>query len=179
LNLQTLQVTGSGTGTDTLEGIEEVRASKGADTVTGSLGLRSLALPSVQTGISWVGLGGSDTLTQSQTLYAYWADQVYVDYAWSGTGIQASTPAANKISVSYAAGTMYWYGGAQSQGTDQLTYASSLGDTRWDDSINLSGLSVNMYGNKRSYVGLTSGNDTVVGNGDTTLSLLSSGSAAS
>jgi Ca2+-binding RTX toxin-like protein len=179
LNLQTLQVTGTSAGTDTLEGVEEVRATKGTDTVTGSLGLRSLALPSVQTGISWVGLGGSDTITQSQTLYAYWADPVYVDYAWSGTGIQAVATATNKISVSYAAGTMYWYGGSQVQGTDQLTYGSALGDTRWDDSINLSNFSVNMHGSKRSYVGLTSGNDTVVGNGDTTLSLLSSGSSAS
>jgi len=179
LNLQTLQVTGASAGTDTLEGIEEVRATKGADNVTGSLGLRSLALPSAQTGITWVGLGGSDTLTQSQVLYGYWADSVYADYAWSGTGIQATATAANKISVSYAAGTMYWYGGSQAQGTDQLTYVSSLGDTRWDDSINLSGLSVNMFGTKRSYVGLTSGNDTVVGNGDTTVNLLSSSSSAS
>jgi len=131
LNLQTLQVTGASAGTDTLEGIEEVRATKGADNVTGSLGLRSLALHSAQTGITWVGLGGSDTLTQSQVLYGYWVDSVYVDYAWSGTGIQATATAANKISVSYAAGTLYWYGGSQAQGTDQLTYASSLGDSRW------------------------------------------------
>ncbi len=179
LNLQTLQVTGASAGTDTLEGVEEVRATKGADNVTGSLGLRSLALPSVQTGISWVGLGGSDTITQSQTLYAYWADPVYVDYAWSGTGIQAVATAANQVAVSYGAGSMYWYGGSQAQGTDQLTYASALGDTRWDDSINLSNFSVNMHGSKRSYVGLSSGNDTVVGNGDTTVSLLSSGSSAS
>lgn len=174
LNLTTLVISGTTIGSDTLRGIEEVRATKQADTVTGALGLRAINATDAQTGLTWVGLGGGDTFTQSQTPYAYWADSIYVDYAWSGTPVQATATAANVISVAYGAGTMFWYGGAQIAGTDQLTYTSSLGDSKWADRFDLSNFSANMFGTKRVYVGLSSGNDTVIGNGDTTLSLLSS-----
>ena len=181
LSLSALTVTGnSQVGTDTLVGIEEVRATKLADTVTGTLAARNPNAADAQTGLSWIGLGGSDTLTQTAAPFAYWADSIYVDYAWSGTGIQAAATAADKITVSYGSSqAMYWYGGAQGAGADQLTLVSSLGDSRWADTIDLSQFSLSMTSSRRNYVGVTSGDDTVKGNGDTTLSLLSSSSTTS
>lgn len=179
LNLTDLKVSGSASGNDTLSGIEEVRATRLADTVTGNLALRSVALPDVQTGLTWIGLGGSDTINLSRTPLSYWADPVYVDYAWSGTGINALSTAADTIAVSYGDGTMYWYGDTQQAGTDQLVRAFSMGDSRWDDSFDLRNYGDNMFGTRRTYVGVSSGNDTVQGNGDTTVSFLSSGSSSS
>ena len=181
LSLSALTVTGNTqVGTDTLVGIEEVRATKLADTVTGTLAARNPNGADAQTGLSWIGLGGSDTLTQTAAPFAYWADSIFVDYAWSGTAVQATATAADKIAVSYgSAQAMYWYGGAQSAGTDQLTLVSSIGDSRWADTIDLSQFNTAMTGSRRNYVGLTSGDDTVKGNADTTLSLLSSSSTSS
>jgi Ca2+-binding RTX toxin-like protein len=181
LSLSALTATGNNqVGTDTLVGIEEVRATKLADTVTGTLAARNPNAADAQTGLSWIGLGGSDTLTQTAAPFAYWADSIYADYAWSGTAIQAAATAADKITVSYGSSqAMYWYGGAQGAGTDQLTLVSSLGDSRWADTIDLSQFSLSMTSSRRAYVAVTSGDDTVKGNGDTTLSLLSSSSTTS
>jgi Ca2+-binding RTX toxin-like protein len=178
LTLSTLVLTGTGYGTDTLRGIEEVRGTKQSDTVTGSLAERAINASDVQTGINWAGMGGSDTITQSAATMANWGDSIYVDYAWSGTAITATaTATAGQITVSYGAGTMLWYGGAQAAGTDQLSLVSSLGDSKFADTFDLGNLSTNMAGTKRAYVTLTSGNDTVIGNGDTSLSLLASGNS--
>jgi len=175
LDLNKLVLSGTTIGSDTLRGIEEVRATKLADTVTGSLGLRTVNAVDAQTGLTWVGLGGSDTITQSAAPMAYWADSIYADYAWSGTAITATaTATAGQISVSYGSGTMFWYGGTQTAGTDQLSRVSSLGDSKFADTFDLSNFTTNMVGTKRAFASLTSGNDTVIGNGDTTVSLLAS-----
>jgi hypothetical protein len=74
LNLSTLQVSGSSAGTDVLLAIEEVRGTALSDTVSGALALRDVNRTDAQGGLSWVGMGGSDTLSQQQVNYSCWID---------------------------------------------------------------------------------------------------------
>jgi hypothetical protein len=83
LNLSTLQVTGSASGTDVLVNIEELRGTGGADSVTGSLNALPLASAAYQASLNWLGMGGNDTVTQARSTYSYWVDGIFANYIWS------------------------------------------------------------------------------------------------
>ena len=63
LNLSTLQVTGTASGTDVLVNIEAIRGTGGADSVTGSLNALPPTNAAFQASLSWLGMGGSDSVT--------------------------------------------------------------------------------------------------------------------
>jgi hypothetical protein len=169
-----LQVTGAQSGTDKLVSIESVRGTGGADRVTGSLALLSVNAYDYQTAMAWAGMGGTDTVVQEKVTYGYWADSMVVNYAWSNTPITATANGA-VITVSYGAsstGKTVWNSSvAQPAGTDSLSWVTSLSDTRYSDSIDLSGQTENNIGTAFNAVSITTGDDTVTGNGDTILSL--------
>ena len=181
LNLSTLQVTTSA-GTDVLLAMEEVRGTGLSDTVSGSLATRDANRSDAQGGLSWAGMGGSDTLSQQQMPYVYWNDGIYANYGWSNAAITVTASGGN-VTVSYGAsstGKTLWNSNvAQGAGSDSLSLISSLGDSAFNDSFDLSGLTANHYGggSKSNYVSVSTGIDTVTGNGDTVLNV-SSGSRA-
>jgi Ca2+-binding RTX toxin-like protein len=175
LDLSTMTVTGTNgadVGTDTLRGIESVRGTRQADSVVGNLLQLSGGNESAgdQHSVEFVGYGGGDSIMQGSVGNAPWLDGVYVGYWWSDAAITA-TLTGTAGTVSYGAAGNY-----QLAGTDALQNIASIGDTRLSDSFNFSGMTSSPYatyyaGTKGAYVDLSVGNDTVVGNGETTVNL--------
>ena len=185
LNLSTMKVainSGAFAGTDTLVGIEEVRGSVQSDTITGGLytlatsnaGLSSgVYKTNAQTGMSLVLMGGSDTVRQSAAPFQYWLEGVFVNYAWSGSAIQLTSNGGN-TTVNYAQpsdGKTFWLALSQNAGTDTFELVNIFGDTKFNDTIDLSALTNNFQGTSRNFVNVTAGNDTVTGNGNTSMSV--------
>jgi len=172
LTTRTATVTGD-PSTDFYSGIEEIHGStNGADVITGRL---AESVDDYAAGGRSIGLylrGGSDTI--SITGFGYQqpnTDGPYVYNHWSTTGINVSYN-ANIGRVSYGAA------GTQIAGTDTLINVGFIGDSKFDDVIDVSGLKTNHLGyitdpyNDRSWSFLfmgRGGSDTVIGNGGTTL----------
>jgi uncharacterized delta-60 repeat protein/uncharacterized repeat protein (TIGR02059 family) len=175
LNLtnRTLTIDGE---TDVYSGIEEIiGALNKSDTVTG----RTSESASVGDGnaIYLYLRGGSDVV--NITPYGYqqpWSDGALIGYHWSKTPIQVTYNLDGRTaSVSYAATT-----GAepQSAGTDTLTHVGIIGDSAYNDTLDLRNAKFNHLGYITdqsagvSYHTLLmgrGGNDTVMGNGQTNL----------
>ncbi|PUE10949.1 hypothetical protein B9Z51_00980 [Limnohabitans sp. T6-5] len=172
LNLSDMTVTGlagADIGTDTLRGIEEVRTTRQSDRVIGSLGNLSGNDEAAgdQHAVNLLGFGGSDQFILEQQVNTPWVTSPWLNYNWSQTGVQL-TYTGFKGTVSYGAS------GSQQAGMDTLERISSFGDTRFDDVFDFSGMTENhLLGASYNYVGLTFGNDTVIGNGNTVVSVQS------
>jgi len=126
-----------------------------------------------QTGLSLVLMGGSDTVRQSAAPFQYWLEGVFVTYAWSGSAIQLTSNGGN-TTVNYAQpsdGKTFWWTLTQNAGTDTFELVNAFGDTKFNDTINLSALTNNFQGTSRNFVNVTAGNDTVTGNGNTSMAV--------
>jgi hypothetical protein len=108
--------------------------------------------------------------------YSFWNNGLWANYGWSNAPITATASGGN-ITVSYGAsptGKTRWNTALdQGAGVDQLSLVSNLSDTELSDVFNLAGLTSNSYGaaHKSIFVSVSTGNDTVVGNGDTLLDI--------
>ena len=167
LDLSTMKVTGgTQVGTDTLRGIEEVRGTNQSDTVVGSFAAISGNNEAAghQHSLDLTLYGGSDTVTLSKVQSMPWVDAAYMAYWWSKTGV-------NAVFTGSVGTIRYTASGTQAAGTDTTDGVSSFGDSPFDDRFDFSGMTSNWsVGGKFNYVNLNEGgNDTVVGNGDTTI----------
>lgn len=159
---------GADIGTDTLRGIEGIRGTRQSDQLVGNLATLSGSNETAgdQHGVELIMFGGSDQL--SQTLVSRttpWVDSAYVNYSWSGTAVNAVFTGSTG-SIQYTGGT------SQAAGVDTVERIASFGDTRFDDRFDFSGMTGNhLDGERWNYLQLSFGNDTVVGNGDTTVSV--------
>ena len=158
---------GSGTGTDTLRGIEQINLTRQHDEVSGNFSLMAgndeMAGNVHEIGIS--GFGGSDTFDLSQGAQP-WQD-VWLDYSWSKTAINVTFNGVEG-QVNYGAGGMAGTANYQEAGTDTLRHVVDISDTQFSDSFDFSKLVGSVAaGEKWSWVGLSGGNDTVFGNGYT------------
>jgi len=173
INLSTRTVTVTGlTGIDSYSGIENING--GVNTTDVVTGRTSNTVADYATGGSNISLylqGGSDTVSITGYGYQQLADGAYVYYHWSKTGINVSY-SGNVGSVSYGAS------GSQLAGTDTLVNIGFIGDSKYNDFIDVSGLKTNQFGyltdplNDRSWNLLfmgRGGSDTVIGNGSTIL----------
>ncbi len=169
LNLSSMAVTGvngADVGTDTLRGIEAVKGTRQSDSVVGSLATLGGTSEAAgdQHSINFSLLGGSDTIIEPLIVNKPWVDSGYLSYSWSVTGISALYSGSSGT-VSYGAGV------GQLAGVDTLERLVTLGDTRYDDRFDFSGLTSGYgKGSKWNYAGLSWGNDTVIGNGETAVS---------
>jgi Ca2+-binding RTX toxin-like protein len=174
INLATRSATVSGDpSTDFYSGIEEIHGSaNGADILTGRL-TESVADYGVGgSSLSLYLRGGSDTI--SMTGYGYQqplVDGAYVYNHWSATGIRLSYT-DNIGSLTYEAA------GTQVAGTDTLINVGFIGDSKFNDVMDVRGLKTNHLGyitdhdNEHSWNMLfmgRGGSDTVIGNGSTYL----------
>ena len=169
LNLSNMTVRGSIlTGNDTLRGIENVWLTRQSDTVFGSLADLSGNTEGDQHGLEISGYGGSDTFTNGMQVNVPWLDGANaprVSYAWSQAGINAVF-SGSAGTVSYAAAG----GGSTAQvaGVDRMEKINALVDTAYSDRLDFSAMTATARpDNASNFVFLTSGNDTVIGNGDT------------
>ena len=174
INLSTRTVTVTGlTGIDSYSGIENINGGfNTADIVTGHTSDSVVDYATGGSNISLYLQGGSDTVSLSGYGYQQpMADGAYVYYHWSRTGINVIY-SGNVGSVSYGAS------GSQVAGIDTLVNVGFIGDSKFNDYIDLSELKTNHLGyitdplNDRSWnmplMG-RGGSDTVVGNGSTIL----------
>ena len=191
-----LAATNSSVGQDTLKGIEEVRLSATRDEVVGSLAnLPSNTDPSgIQHGVTLMGYGGSDSFKLDSQGITPWIYSPFLNYSWSLTGINleytgvtatvsygsySNLPSTPTVPTTPTAPTTPTVpatptNGIQMAGTDTVERLSSFGDTRFDDAFDFSGMTGNLIpGSSGNYVDLTWGNDTVIGNGNTTVSFRS------
>ena len=174
LDLSTMTVTGvngADVGIDTLRGIEDVRGTRQADLVIGSFaalsGNNEAAGDQHQVDIELY--GGSDTVTLTKVQSMPWLDGPYIGYWWSQTAVTASF-SGSVGTVSYGAGS------SQVAGADTVDGVALFGDTSYNDRFDFSGMTSNFQvGGRWNYVYLNQGgNDTVVGNGDTTVNFANS-----
>ena len=172
LDLSTMKVTGgTQVGTDTLRAIETVRGTNQSDTVVGSFAAISGNSEAAgdQHSLNLVLSGGSDTVTLSKVQNMPWLLSPFLFYSWSKTGVNAVfTGSVGTIS--------YTASGTQAAGSDTIDGLSLFGDSPYADRFDFSGMTSNWYvGSRANFVSLTAGgNDTVVGNGDTTIDFSSS-----
>ncbi|MEI6762426.1 MAG: hypothetical protein WCO22_18445, partial [Betaproteobacteria bacterium] len=174
LDLSTMTITGvngADVGVDTLRGIEDVRGTRQADVVVGSFAALSgnSEASGDQHALDMELYGGSDTVTLAKVQSMPWLDGPYMGYWWSQTGITA-TFSGSVGTISYGAGS------SQLAGADTLDGVASFGDTAYNDRFDFSGMTSNFQvGGRWNYVNLNQGgNDTVVGNGDTSVNFSSS-----
>jgi Ca2+-binding RTX toxin-like protein len=177
INLSTRTVTVNGeSGVDQFDGIERIDGGRNtSDTITGAL-----LLPGQAPVLSWMSLylnGGNDTVIQ--TPYgqpAAFFNGVFVYYDWSSTGISLNYINGDTATVSYGAS------GTQLAGTDTLQGVTFLGDTRYNDTFNITNQVTNHLGyitNQQdgtswSYLMLgRGGSDTIIANGNAALHLAS------
>jgi Ca2+-binding RTX toxin-like protein len=174
LDLSSMQVTGlaqANTGTDTLRGIEEVDFTRQHDEVVGTLA--TLAgnneFAGDQHELSLVGYGGSDSFSEMLHADTPWQD-MDIEYWWSQTGITV-TLTGSTGTVSYGAAGTPGSANYQAAGIDTLSRISEFADTSYDDIFNFKNQTENaVVGQKWAWVHLSGGNDTVIGNGDTSVS---------
>ena len=170
LNLSTRTVTVNGlAGTDTYTNIEEVLGTTKADTVVGK--------PSEGASFLFMGMGGSDTITQETygLVGGRWADGLQVGYSWSETGLIVNWT-GNQATVAYGAGTgtLNSGAGAYTAGTDTLTNVLYIQTSNYDDEVNGQNATHNHLGyltnpfREISYfiVAVRGGNDIIRGSGN-------------
>eukprot|EP01030_Chromulinospumella_sphaerica_P002444 gene2444-2394_t len=165
-------------GQDVLRNIQEVEGSEYSDVITLNRWNIAIAGGGDDTLVSakgyavMVGGGGNDQLTgldgsDMAQVNMPWVNSPWLNYNWSQTGVQLSYTGFTGT-VSYGAA------GSQQAGMDTLERISSFGDTRFEDAFDFSGMTENhLLGASHNYVGLTYGNDKVVGNGNTVVSVQS------
>ena len=170
LNLSDMTVRGTAlanTGNDTLRGIESVLLTSQSDTVVGSLADLSGNTENDQHGLKISGNGGSDTFINGMQVNLPWLDVSIaprVSYAWSQTGVTAVF-SGDSGTVSYREGSG---NSAQVAGVDVLQRISALSDSGSNDKFDFRGMTGTARpGDQSNSVILSSGNDTVMGNGDT------------
>ena len=174
LNLSNMTVkdalsTNTPIGTDTLRGIERVDTTKANDVIVGSLSaLSSIDVASDQHNLDVYMYGGSDSVTQDLQQNKVWVNSIGLVYRnlinWK-----------IDVSVVGSSGTVTHSAldsDTSLNGVDTITRISSFSDTVNDDKFDFS----LQTGNHRndglfSYVNLSAGNDTVLGNGATTVQL--------
>jgi len=175
LNLSNMKVTGlagANTGTDTLRGIEEVTMTRQRDEVVGTLaalaGTKETAGDQHEVGL--YGLGGSDSFSEDLHTNTPWQD-IYLGYGWSKTAITVKLTGSTGTVAYGSAGTP---GAAdyQGAGVDTLSRISEFMGTSFSDTFDFKEQTENaVLGQKWAWVNLnTLGNDTVIGNGDTSVS---------
>jgi len=76
LGAQTVSIVGAEAGTDYYTGIEDIRSSRGADTVSGAVWSPQLPSNDRATGISFAGFGGSDLINQAPMSLQPWTDDI-------------------------------------------------------------------------------------------------------
>ncbi len=171
LTQRTVVVSGE-TGTDRYSGIEEIDGTTNADAITGRVSSSASDAAVGGTGLYLYLRGGSDLVDvlpygPQQT----WSDGVYVGYHWSATPVTVKT-SSNTWTVNYGSAS------GQTAGTDTLRNVTLIGDTAFDDRIDVSGMRINHLGyvssplDDSSYNALLmgrGGSDTVIGNGLTTV----------
>ncbi len=174
LNLSNMTLTGlagANTGTDTLRGVEEVTMTRQHDESVGTLatlaGTNETAGDQHELGIT--GMGGSDSFSEALHANTPWQD-IYINYRWSRTAINVKlTGSTGTVSYGLAgttSGTDY-----QAAGVDSLSRISEFMDTRFSDTFDFKNQTENAaLGQKWAWVGLSMGNDTVIGNGETSVS---------
>jgi Ca2+-binding RTX toxin-like protein len=170
LNMTTRTVTVGGmAGTDTYTNIEEVQGTTKSDTVVGK--------PSEGASFLFMGMGGSDTITQETygLVGGRWADGLQVGYSWSETGLIVNWT-GNQATVAYGAGTgtLNSGAGAYAAGTDTLTNILYIQTSNYDDVVNGQNATLNHLGyltnpfREISYfiVAVRGGNDVIQGSGN-------------
>lgn len=176
LNLSNMTVsdalpTDSFIGKDTLRGIERINTTKANDVIVGSLSaLSGIDATSDQHSLDVFMFGGNDSVTQDLQQNKVWVNSVFLQYralnTWkidvvvvgaSGTVTHASLLPDSVPSLN---------------GVDTINRVSTFGDTVNDDKFDF-GLQTSNHRNdgSGSFVVLSAGNDTVVGNGSAGIQL--------
>ena len=158
-------------GTDTLRGIERIDTTKANDVVVGSLSaLSSINVASDQHNLDIFMYGGNDSVSQDLQQNMPWVNSLLLSYRnLNNWKMDVSVVGASgTVTHSAVAGDTI----ASLNGVDTINRISSFGDTVNDDKFDFS----LQTGNHRndgvfSYVQLSAGNDTVMGNGATTVQL--------
>ncbi|TXI67122.1 MAG: calcium-binding protein [Limnohabitans sp.] len=162
-------------GTDSYSGIEAIYGVANVrDVVSGRV--TSSVADVLEAGIGMFVLlqGGNDEVNQAVAGYQQpWSDGVYVGNSWSQSPLSI-VGNGNQILVNYTAA------GTQLAGQDTLTNVTWVSDGKFNDTIDLSQLRLNHLGyltdpfSGSSYNTVAmgyGGSDTVIGNGQTTLTL--------
>ena len=182
LNLSNMKVTGlagANTGTDTLRGIEEVTMTRQHDEVVGTMAALAGTNESAgdQHELGLYGLGGSDSFSEDLHANTPWQD-VYINYRWSKTAINV-TLTGSTGTVSYGAAGTPGAADYQAAGIDNLSRISEFIDTRYSDTFDFKNQTENAaIGEKWAWVGLSRGYDTVIGNGETSVSFVGWGESS-
>ncbi len=165
LNLSTATVVGNATvGTDTYAGIERISGTTFKDTVTGVL--PTGYGPTAQRNLAFWGYGGSDDISQDSYGNQPWSDGITVYYRWAASvGGKGITAVFNGSTGTVA------YGTGASAGTDTLKNISYVSDSYYNDSFDLKLQTGNHRGLDFFGVTLNGGSDTVMGNGNTSISI--------
>ncbi len=175
IDLSTRTAVEANAGTDTYSGIEEIQGVLNVrDVVTGRLTSSATDVFAGGVGMFLWLQGGNDEVTLTAAGYQQpWSDGVFVGNSWSQSPLNI-VGNGNQILVNYTAA------GTQLAGQDRLTNVGWVSDGRFNDTINLSQLTFNHLGYitdplvGSSYNTVSAGyggSDTVIGNGQTTLSL--------
>lgn len=159
-------------GVDTLRGIERIDTTKGNDVVLGTMSALSLlGAASDQHNIDVYMYGGNDQVSQEFQQNKPWVNSIFLTYrnlnTWSiDVSVEGDSGSVKHTSMDPNSTV------TSLNGVDTITRISSFGDTVNDDKFDFS-LQTGNHRNdgKFSYVSLTAGYDTVVGNGSTTVAL--------
>jgi len=177
-NATNMTVSGDATqvGVDALRGIEAVRLTRQHDTVIAPTSATQVYFPgetsdtysslsTFQTGWQIYTMGGSDSITQEVVVNQPWIGSIFSNYNWSDTAINAVFSGTSGT-VSYGSSSN------QAAGVDTYSGAVSFGDTKYNDTFDFSAMKndfqgYNSYFRYNQNINLSSGNDTVIGNGVT------------
>ena len=158
-------------GTDTLIGIERVDTTRVNDVVTGTLSaLGESAATSAQNGLDVFMFGGSDTLTQDLQINKPWVNSIFVSYRnlnnWKiNVAVEGASGTVTHSAINNDTTPSL-------NGVDTINRISSFADTVNNDTFDFSKQTSNHRNDAAfSFVQLSAGNDTVVGNGATTVAL--------
>lgn len=158
-------------GTDTLRGIERVDTTRVNDVILGSLSsLSSIDAASDQNGLDVFMYGGSDSVTQDLQQNKPWVNSLFLSYRNLNTWKIDVSVVGSSGTVSHT--PLLADSVSSLNGVDTINRVSSFGDTVNDDKFDFA----LQTGNHRndgvfSFVNLSAGNDTVAGNGSTTVQL--------
>lgn len=177
LNLSDMTVTdalsaNTQVGTDTLRGIERIDTTRASDVVVGNMtALIALGADSDQHGVDVFMYGGNDRVTQDLQQNKPWVNSLFLTYRNLNTWSIEVSVVGDSGTVKYAPidsnSTV-----TSLNGVDTITRVSSFGDTVNDDEFDFSLQTGNHRSDGRfSFVSLSAGDDTVVGNGSTTVAL--------
>lgn len=177
LNLSDMTVTdalsaNTQVGTDTLRGIERIDTTRASDVVVGNMtALIALGADSDQHGVDVFMYGGNDRVTQDLQQNKPWVNSLFLTYRNLNTWSIEVSVVGDSGTVKYAPidsnSTV-----TSLNGVDTITRVSSFGDTVNDDKFDFSLQTGNHRSDGRfSFVSLSAGDDTVLGNGSTTVAL--------